>query len=233
MNTGIWSRRTIRDIVTSHPVAANLFREHGIDFCCQGDLILAEAMNGLGHSEKEIYLALEDIQKKGKDTDPERLSVTGMSPPELLDYILATYHPWFWKNLPSIRALLSESLRAHGQKHSELYDIYKLFGELSMHLEPHLIREETEFAPLINAGNDTQLAQRRLLIQIFTNDHSRSTGIMRQIRHASKGYSLPAEVSEIYKNLYVHLEQLEDHLYQYIHLENNILFPSLAESAAS
>lgn len=232
MSAGIWGHQTIRDIVTSHPVVASLFREHGIDFCCQGDLILAEAVNGLRHSEKEIYLALEEIRKNEKDNNG-MLSAARMSPPELLDHVFTTYHPWFWKNLPTIRALLSESLRAHGQKHPELYDIYKLFGTLSMNLEPHLIREEKEFTPLINASKDTEIAQRRLLIRIFTDDHSRSVEIMRQIRHASNGYSLPAEASEIYKDLYTHLEQLEDHLYQYIHLENNILFPRLAESAAS
>lgn len=65
MSDADWSERTIRDIVTSNPVAMQLFREHGIDFCCNGDRELAEAVDQLEISQKELYLALDAIREKG------------------------------------------------------------------------------------------------------------------------------------------------------------------------
>ena len=87
MSDADWSERTIRDIVTSNPVAMQLFREHGIDFCCNGDRELAEAVDQLEISQKELYLALDAIREKGH---PAGLpDYAGMTAGELLDSILS------------------------------------------------------------------------------------------------------------------------------------------------
>lgn len=219
-----WSERTIRDIVTSNPVAMQLFREHGIDFCCNGDRELAEAVDQLEISQKELYLALDAIREKGRPAG--RPDYAGMTAGELLDSILSRHHAWLWENLPRIRSLLTESLRADGQRRPELYDMYKIFADLSSELEPHLVREETEFAPLVVENRDPE--RRRMLIHVLEEDHTKTMDLARKLRHAANGYVLPSGADETRRDLYQLLTQLDERLHDYVHLENNLLFPKLA-----
>lgn len=224
MSDASWSERTIRDIVTSHPVAIQLFREHGIDFCCSGDRQLAETVSELEISQKELYMALDEIKEKGR---PEgQPDYTEMTAGDLLDHILSTHHPWLWETLPRIRALLTDSLRAHGQDHPELYDIYKVYASLSGDLEPHLVREETELAPLVVNNSDPE--RRRMLMRVLADDHARTIELARALRRAANGYSLPSGADVTRRELYQLLTQLDDRLHDYVHLENNLLFPKLA-----
>lgn len=223
MSDASWSERTIRDIVTSHPVAIQLFREHGIDFCCSGDQQLAEAVGELEISQKELYMALDAMKEKERPADQP--DYAGMRAGELLDHILSTHHPWLWEKLPRIHALLTESLRADGSKSPELYDIYKLYADLSGDLEPHLVREETEFAPLVAANSDPE--RRRLLMHVLKEDHTKTIETARKLRRAANGYALPDGADETRRELYQLLMQLDDRLHDYVHLENNLLFPKL------
>lgn len=222
-----WSQEKIRDIVTTLPVAAQLFREHGIDFCCEGDKVLEEAVNKLEITQKELYIALDEMREKRADYSDNAPEFLSMTPRELAIHIKSAHHAAFWEELPKTRALLIAALRAQGKDHPELYDVYKLFGELSKELEPHLIREETEFMPLI--GDEDACCKERcaMLKRVMAEDHRKLTAVMKEIRHATNGFSVPADATDVRGRLYEHLMDLEGELYQYIHLENNILFHKL------
>ena len=229
MSDADWSERTIRDIVTSNPVAMQLFREHGIDFCCNGDRELAEAVDQLEISQKELYLALDAIREKGH---PAGLpDYAGMTAGELLDSILSRHHAWLWDNLARIRSLLVESLRADGQRHPELYDMYKIFADLSGELEPHLVRQETEIAPLVVENRDPK--RRLMLMHALAENHAKTMDLTRKLRRAANGYALPPEADETRRDLYQLLTQLDERLHDYVHLENNLLFPKLDEERNS
>lgn len=60
-------------------------------------------------------------------------------------------------------------LKAHGRRHPELYDVYKLFGQLSHEMEPHLIREETELFPAI--ANSEAKEHCQALVHILEEEH--------------------------------------------------------------
>ena len=70
-----------------------------------------------------------------------------MSAERLVEFILTKHHSYLWGALPEAHELIVNVLKAHGKRHPELYDVYKLFGQLSHEMEPHLIREETELFP--------------------------------------------------------------------------------------
>lgn len=223
-----WSQQRIRDIVTSHPVAAELFRANGIDFCCNGDRVLAEEVSELELTQKEIYLALDEIRENDGGATQGAAFFTDMDPRPLIDHIVTKHHAYLWENLPQIRALLTETLRANGMAHPELYDVYKLYGELTKELEPHLIREETEFVPLVGESEPGKCEKCRLLMHVLADDHKKAATIMKDIRRATNNYSVPAGADEGLKDLYTRLQDLEGNLYEYIHQENNILFPKIA-----
>lgn len=110
----------VADIVTHYPKTADVFRKHGIDFCCGGQISLEEAVsNHPKLSLTPLIQELEDAsQQQGEGMQPQYLSV-----PSLIQYIQARYHDTLREEFKQLTPYVTKLSRVHGPNHPEFSDI--------------------------------------------------------------------------------------------------------------
>lgn len=212
---------TIGSVVAELPRASKIFGGYGIDFCCGGHRNLSVVIKEQGISEESIYQALEEAQKEREESYKD-ISFNSMSPTTLSTYIEDRHHNYLREILPEIAELLSTILRVHGNKHTELFEVYRLYGMLKADLEQHLLREETMLFPSFEneAVNQNEIAKQSAII---IGEHEAAGEVLEKLRHATKHYHIPEDVCGTFRKTYELLEELEMDLHEHIHLENNIL----------
>jgi regulator of cell morphogenesis and NO signaling len=214
---------TIGEVVAALPEATQIFKTVGIDYCCGGHRLLADVIQQQHIDQSQLYLELGQAQQKRKSgykNDNE--DFTKMSPEALSAYIEDTHHAYLRKELPEAMDLLSTILRVHGNNHRELFDVYKLFGQLKSDLEQHLLKEETIVFPELGQHNENLNTLIELTTEII-NEHEAAGELLRKLRQLTQDYQAPTDGCATFQKTYALLEQIEQDLHQHIHLENNIL----------
>ncbi|MDF2587523.1 MAG: hypothetical protein K0S41_1364 [Anaerocolumna sp.] len=217
---------TIGEVVVLIPEATQIFSEFGIDFCCGGHRLLSQVMKDQGIDERVVYDRLQDAVEKRKSSYDDK-NYTKMSPAVLSAYIEDTHHGYLRKVLPEAAELLNTVLRVHGKNHRELFDLYRLFGQLKTDLEQHLLKEETILFPILDNAKDNRSEVISVTDEII-NEHEAAGEILRELREVSNNYTLPEGACKTYEKTYSLLEEIEKDLHQHIHLENNILLKEYA-----
>lgn len=222
----------IGDIVARFPKAADIFKEFNIDFCCGGDRPLAQAIEEQKLSSKEVldrldkkYQELRNIQLE--ETDFRKLSMT-----ELIDHILNTHHVYVKTELPRISEFINKILKVHGFDHGEeLLQVHRLFSNLKMEMEQHLIKEEEMLFPRIKEyeenKNEETLNDIIAVMLETENEHDAAGDLIKALRKTTNGFKAPGNTCTTFVMTYKMLEGFEADLFQHVHLENNILFPRL------
>lgn len=223
------ANQQIGDIVTRFPKAADIFKEYRIDFCCGGDRILRDVLESEGHNESEILERINDLYEKLKNvTNSERDWSQEESGP-LSDYVVNTHHAYLNVELPRISELTTMILRVHGDHHPELKTVHRLFHNLKMELEQHLIKEEEIEFPLMKEQElkPSEVAQEKIrnIIRELKAEHDGAGDILRELRKITNDFKVPEDACNSYRITYQKLEELESDIFQHVHLENNILFP--------
>lgn len=226
------SGQNIGEIVVQFPKAAEVFKTYKIDFCCGGNRPLAEALKEQGIDEKKVMEKINELydhqQANTKNPDKDWSEVpTG----ELVEHILDTHHAYLWSELPKISEYVTKILRVHGELHPELTMVHKLFHMVKMELEEHLVKEETIQYPAIfnfleNDGK-VDLEKAVKVIRELEEEHTAAGNILKELRVVTRDYQVPADACSSYDLTYLKLEEMENDIFQHIHLENNILFPRL------
>jgi regulator of cell morphogenesis and NO signaling len=224
------SSQKIGDIVVTFPKAADILKEYKIDFCCRGNRPLAEAIEAQGLDEKEVLGKINDLYEKyhteQNDKNWGEASIT-----ELVDQIVNKHHAYLWSELPKISELTTLILRVHGPSHPELAKVHKLFHILKMDLESHLTKEEAVQYPAINdyakSNLESDLNIALGVIEELEQEHDAAGDILKEMREVTGDYKIPSDVCDTFISTYNKLKELENDMFQHIHLENNILFPKL------
>jgi regulator of cell morphogenesis and NO signaling len=221
---------SIGDIVAKFPKASEVFKKYNIDFCCGGNRPLSEAVRKQGLREEEVLQSLEEayeetsiLREKGIDWRTARFS-------DLIDYIVNTHHAYLNRELPELGLMIGKVLRAHGAVHGEMLSkVHKLFNNLRMELEQHLIKEEEILFPLIKEYEDNpspELLDKGVkVIGELEGEHEGAGDIIKELRRITGHFKAPEDACMTFILTYHKLEELESDLFQHIHLENNILFP--------
>ena len=231
MITEFKGNELIGDVVAKLPKAAEIFKEYKIDFCCGGNRPLDEVIQQQSLEQKEIIEMLNLAYEEMINSFNEKTSFTEMGYSQLIDYILNTHHEYLNKEMPKLRSLVTKILRVHGLLHPELARVHRLFHDLEVELEQHMIKEEEILFPLVKAYDIN--SSKKLLEEIYRvnneleAEHEGAGGILKELRDITEGFSAPAGSCTSYQLTYKGLEALEWDLFQHIHLENNILFPRL------
>jgi len=136
---------------------------------------------------------------------------------------------------PRLRALLARVREKHGEKHHEIEDIEKLFGEIAREMIMHIQKEEQILFPYVDAGERSVNGQGSLEppffqtvrnpIHMMMKELGAAGEAVKQIRKASSEYTAPEGACTSFKALYQGLREFEEDLEEHVHLENNILFP--------
>ena len=220
----------IGDIVARFPKAGEIFTKYGIDFCCGGHRSLSEAIKEQSLDEKEV---IERLEKGYQGTIGQALTdIDWRQAPtsNLLDHIVNTHHVFLRRELPQLSDLTTTILRVHGASHGDvLAKVHRLFHNLKLEVDQHLIQEEEIVFPLLKGYTENpdpgQVEKIANLNGGLIEVHEGAGELLKKLRKVTDNYTLPDDACRTYQMTFSKLEGLESDLFQHIHLENNLLFP--------
>lgn len=223
----------IGEIVANFPAAADVLKEYRIDFCCGGDRLLATVIQEQGLNMEEILDKINFLYDQFKDRKSLEVDWTKESLNRLVDHILNNHHVYLQVELPKISELTTKILRVHGLNHPELATVHRLFHNLKIELDQHLIKEEVIEFPLIkewekNPSQETLEKAVNVILEL-EREHVGAGDILKELRRVTNDYFVPADGCNTFRLAYQKLEEMENNTFQHIHLENNILFQRLKE----
>ena len=231
MNKVLEDNLTVGEIVTNDFRTATIFKNAGIDFCCGGKQTLSEACSDKNIDQQELEKELSGLTDHGfpshnfKDWDPAFLS----------DYIVNTHHKFVMKHLPELLFYTDKIATVHGNNHSELVEVVKIFEEINKELRQHLKNEEEVLFPAIKETLNQPSAKSKETIKSeierMFGEHDFAGGAMEKINRLTGNYRIPEDACKTYEVTLKLLQQFEDDLHVHVHLENNILFPKALKLA--
>lgn len=214
------------ELVTYFPAITARLNELHIDYCCQGDRTLEEAIKEAGLAPDFIT----EVQKAYSDylERPEKeLPVTELSDEQLINLILELHHQperALWKELDM---LINKVLLVHYSHGKELLlKLHRSFSELKMELEEHFAKEEEELFPAMLKPNQTDAdkAAIRSLLQQLEGDHDGAGAIIKRIIKESNDFMPPEYACPTMRAVYQKLHELSDDIFLHIAKENSVLF---------
>lgn len=234
MKARIDTQQKVADMVTEGPRRAMVFEGLGIDYCCGGNIALADACAQRGVALEQVVsmLAASDAEDRTA-ADPPDFNAMGLT--ELTDHILDTHHVYMHKELPRLNTLMRQVLTAHGEKNPSLHQLSRLFAELRDELEMHLMKEEQVLFPGIKelAASNRPIAfhcgSLGNPISVMEVEHDSAGKALEKMRQLTAGYSPPDWACNTYRALFDGLQHMEKDLHQHIHKENFVLFPRVLE----
>ncbi|MFA6677026.1 MAG: iron-sulfur cluster repair di-iron protein [Bacteroidales bacterium] len=221
----------VGDIVKINYQIADVFNNHNIDFCCNGNRSLEVVCAEKNISTDQIIDEIQALDiKKDNDLDFDSLDLSF-----LIDYIYNAHHQYVRREGPKIVSYLDKTIDVHGNNHPELFQVRTLFIDSLEALSSHLGKEEQILFPYIKDIEEASKISDRVVehhcgtvsnpIRQMMTEHDIEGERFRQISKLTNNYAMPEDGCNTYKLAMDRLKDFEENLHKHIHLENNILFP--------
>lgn len=224
--------QTVRDIATENPAAIRVFEKYGIEYCCGGQVPLAEACAAKGLNVDDVIASLETA---AAPEAPGEKDWAGESLASLAAFIVDTHHAYVNREVPRLNELAAKVVSRHGDTFKELAEIQSKLAELGEEMVEHQGKEEVVLFPYIGkferyaAGGGAKprncFGSVAHPIAMMTKDHDYAGNLMAEIRGLSQHYTPPAGACPTFRAFYAGLQDFEQDLQRHIRLENDILFP--------
>lgn len=231
----ITKQTIVGELVAQDYRTAAVFKNQGIDFCCNGNLSIQAACEKRHLDSSAVIRELIQITTAQADSNVDYQSW----PIDLLaDYIEKKHHRYVAKRIGEITPFLSKVAKVHGGHHPELLEVECLFAGSASELSEHMQKEELILFPYIRrmqAGDkgNTPFGKVQNPISIMMNEHDNEGERFRRIAALTNDYTPPADACSTYRVTLSMLKEFEEDLHLHIHLENNILFPKAIELESS
>ena len=233
------NQSNIGKIVAENYKAASVFKQYGIDFCCNGNRTIESACRKKQIDPDKLLTELQEaVTQKGTG----EIDFKSFPPDLLADYIEKTHHRYVEKKIIEITPYLNRIVQVHGENHPELLVVEQLFQQSAGELTAHMKKEELMLFPLIRrlvqsqltgstkpatpAGSAGSAAEN---IARMEQDHEAEGERFRTISELTDSYNPPEDACNTYRVTFSLLREFEEDLHRHIHLENNILFPKAIE----
>lgn len=210
--------QTLGQIATTFPASTFVFLRHRLDFCCGGRQRMSDACRDAGLDASAVAT---EIDLESQTRTPERWD--GKPLPELIDFILATYHEPLRRDLPVLFEAAARVERVHADKASCPRGLATAIERLDAELRQHMAKEEMMLFPAIQRGH--RGAPVHMPIRVMMQEHDDHGESLRELRALATDFSPPPDACATWRALYAGLGKLEAELMEHIHLENNVLFP--------
>lgn len=225
----------VGEIVRKNPLAARVFSDLEIDFCCGGNVLFSEACQSKNENPDEIWQAIE--QTNQANSANRMLNFDEFELDFLADYLENVHHQYLYKNLPEIRFFVDKVTTKHAERYDYLGELLQLYNELESDLLGHLPKEENVLFPYIKQMTQ-EMKQKKEATQPFFGtirnplsvmyaEHEEAGEILHRLRVITHNYTPPANACNSHLVMLAKLKELDEDLIQHIHLENNILFPKV------
>ncbi|EGQ4230243.1 iron-sulfur cluster repair di-iron protein ScdA [Staphylococcus pseudintermedius] len=215
----------VADIVTHYPKTADVFRKHGIDFCCGGQISLEEAVSN--HPKLSLTPLLQELedasQQQGEGMQPQYLSV-----PSLIQYIQARYHDTLREEFKQLTPYATKLSRVHGPNHPNLVTLKSTFDAFKSAMLTHTDEEDQNaFPKLVRSANGETVEDIDAVVQSLVDDHDEAGALLQQMRELTHDFQPPAEACGTWRLVYDRIAHLERETHAHVHLENHVLFPKI------
>ncbi|WCM91782.1 iron-sulfur cluster repair protein YtfE [Acidovorax sp. NCPPB 2350] len=210
------ARQPLGQIAVQLPGATAVFRRLKLDFCCGGQVSLAQAAADKGLDLPALIDELSALRRTGARPDPE------MPTGALIDHLIARYHEVHRAQLPELvrMARRVEAVhREHSQVPAGLADALEAAQE---DLLLHMQKEERVLFPMLQAGGHTFAGPPIAMMRAEHTEHGDTLESLARLTHQM---TPPEGACNTWRALYAGIAQFRDDLIEHIHLENNVLFP--------
>ena len=224
----------VSDIVAQDYRTAEVFRKHGIGYCCGGKwpMEMACEMNAVDADrlQAELEAATRTIHIS------TQLDFADWDIDFLINYLINIHHRYLKKSLPETQQLLKDFAQEHIKKFPYLEELEKQFDLLIQQLLSSMEREEEVLFPYIRQiahAHRHKESYAALLVRTLRKPveetmfkgHETLTNIILSIRELTNKYITPENVCISHKVVIAKLRELDNDLMQHMYLEQSVLFP--------
>lgn len=234
----ITEQSIIGELVAQDYRTASVFKNQGIDFCCNGNRTIADACEKKKIDSSPLIETLQQTVKQNGNTVATDYNAWPLD--LLADYIEKKHHRYVEQKIQEITPFLHKVARVHGDRHPELLEVEQLFNESAGELAMHMKKEELVLFPVIRkmvkAQDAGELMNRPAFgtvenpIAMMHHEHDTEGERFRKIFQLTQNYTPPPDSCNTYRVTFALLKEFEEDLHMHIHLENNILFPKAIET---
>jgi regulator of cell morphogenesis and NO signaling len=221
--------KTITEIVSEHNSAAKVFDKYHLDFCCEGDKILQDAV-------KEANIAfdflLNDLELAISGESDENIDFTDLTVSEVSEIIRNDYHDFLRHKISEISTLSQKVLSEAADE--RLLQIRELIMSMFNHLAPHMLSEEKVLFPYLEYMEHTlskgkipkpaSFGKLKKSVSTMLDDHEASASQLDELRELTNNYTCDNKNDDLLLSFYKELKDLDQNLRMHIFIENNVLF---------
>ena len=233
--TVLQENKTVGKMVAEDYRKAEVFKKHGIDFCCGGNIPLAQACK---EKNADIALVQEQLDEIDNRQTPPEEDFDAWELDMLVDHIVGVHHVFVKQANKTIKEFVNRVKMVHGMNKPNVSEISDRFDALADELDLHMYKEETILFPYIKELVAAKKAGTSLSspfgsvenpISMMLAEHDNAGNELEQIQNLTENYSPPKGACATHKVSYSQLKEYADDLMRHIHLENNVLFPKAIE----
>lgn len=212
--------RTLGDIARTLPGATAVFRRHKLDFCCGGEVSLAEAAATKALSLAEIEAELGAITAACGPAEAP------LSTGDLVDHIETRYHAVHRRELPELIRLARRVEAVHKDKPDVPHGLADILASMAVELDSHMQKEEVILFSMMRNGGGPMIGGP---ISVMLAEHEDHGANLRRLEALTNNFQPPEGACTTWRALYAGVHKFVDDVMEHIHTENNILFPRFAE----
>jgi len=212
-----FAQRTLADIAATLPGATQVFRRGKLDFCCGGDVSLADAA------------AAKNLSLSGLEAELAAVAATALpggrpeATGDLIAMIETRYHAVHRRELPELIKLARRVEAVHRDHPAVPAGLASLLERIAADLEDHMRKEELVLFPLMRQGRHPAIEQP---IAAMLAEHDGDG--LRELERMADDFTPPSGACTTWRALYAGLAKFTGDLMDHIHTENAILFPRFA-----
>jgi regulator of cell morphogenesis and NO signaling len=232
--TPINGSTTITEIVKADYRTADVFRKHGIEFCCGGRRPLEQVCEEQGVDTEKLQQELEQATKKVYL--PNNLNFNDWSIEFLVDYIINIHHEYLKKSVHPAQEYLARFSDGHSKKFPYVIELAATFDNLVKEILPEIAEEEDIIFPYIRQVSHAYNSKapyagllvrtlRKPVKNITQSKHQSVYMSLLRMRELSDHYTPPENACPNHKVTFQKLKEIDDDLIQHLYLENSVLFP--------
>ena len=223
--------QTVGGMVAEDFRKAEVFKRHGIDFCCGGNIPLGQACEEKNANIDAVQAELDEIDNR--QAPPEE-DFNSWELDMLIDHIVGVHHIYIKKASPAIREFVNRVKMVHGMNKPNVTEISDRFDALAQELDMHMHKEEMILFPYIKQMVQAKKDGTSLVppfgtvqnpINMMLEEHDSAGNELEALQKLTEDYTPPKGACATHKVSYGQLKEFADDLMRHIHLENNILFP--------